>query len=1116
MSRDLNNHRGRFSRGQFWLILFLSGLLLFTGISRVGRASTQPFSTQSLVEQGLEHYHRDDYANAIRIWNQALRDELRHELRHDLAPDLAPERPVTLPRYLARAYQASGQLEAATAQFDALIQHYRHQPDPKEWGRMLTEQAQNYGRLGRYPESVSLLCRQVEALELEASLDSDIPLARQSLGCNSESAAAIALDAEDAVGLAAALGSLGQVQLQYGEYDQAIAALQKGLQQLAQINTQSPEFPAYRKGMLNSLGNLYAARAARSLRFAEFAQTKQETEAMQRFFQQVKEDNQLAQATFEQATFEPASFEPASLEKSLQEPASTSANQATPDAILQTAQGRMQAMDVARRSWAEGSRPSQQQASAWEQARRELRSLPASRAHIYALIKLSALSQPLASLQIPLPPNITLKTQTMAAAGLNFSAFRASAPTYCAPLGPQTLTVLQEARYMAQRLQDQPAESSVLGQIGHLYECQGRLTEALNVTRNARVLAPDKNSRYRWDWQEARILQAQGDQKRSLEAYEELLLTLKGIRGELAVAAQDFQSDFWETIDPIYRELLPLRLAAIAASTEQTRDRQTSDRQTSDILERVLQDLDELHLFELQNYLGRGCELPTPEPLAAIDRSTAFLSTLVLQDRLAVMLTLPTDELIDIPASITTLAKTRFKLRSQLYWVDLNRAQVATAVNEFRRSLSKRSDRANGYKAGAEQFYDALIRPGREALAASGVTTLMFMHDGLLRSLPMAPLSDGKQFLIEQYALAYTPSISLIEPRAMKPKVSPNAIVKPSATTSEKAREKTREKTREKAIAEPSPKTSPKTNDKSATPPTPPPASLQVTAFGLTQPAEVTFQGQSLYFPGLEHVAEELAGMEQALPSVQALLNPDFTLERIRQEISRVEPTTQILHLATHARFGFDARQTFLVTGRPGGLTPLAEVPFEPSKAQPSAPAQITFRRADALLVARAIHAPSSAPPGGLNPSAQHLLQQHLSRQHLSQQHLSRQRLNPKLTNDKLTLARMQSLGRLSAQPLELLTLSACQTATGSERDILGIAGITIQSGIGSTVASLWRVDDEATAVMMGQFYHALQAGKGRAIALQSMQKDWLERSHDSAYRHPGYWSPFILVGNWF
>ncbi|NJR71208.1 MAG: hypothetical protein HC771_23165, partial [Synechococcales cyanobacterium CRU_2_2] len=676
-----HNHRKNASKRQRLLgllSLFLSGLLLFTGVDlglspRIW-AATEPSPTAAWVAQGLERYHAADYAQAISFWQQALNH-----------PSLPPATAFTLHRYLARADQASGDIYAAIAQFDWLIDAYRRQPNPRELGRMLTEQAQNYSRLGHHPRAASLLCRQIPTLEIEDGLDSDIPLERQPLACNPESAAAIALDTEDAVGLAAALGSLGQIQQMQGESDLAIATLKQGLQQLATLNTQSPEFSAYCNAIWNSLGNLYDARAARQLRLAEFAQTKRETATMERFFARAKADNQLALQAFRESIdrLPPrvAGEKAASEAKTQSRSASRSASaypsdlesptefQSTPDQILRSVQGRINAISLTRRSWPDGvfleSQAKEIQANAvadsvansqadsqamvredlqaWEKALRELRSLPASHAHIYALIKLAALSQPLAPLQSPLRASIRLDPQALAAVGLNLSAFRLGAPTYCAPLGPRTLPLLQEAQQMAQRLQDHQAESFVLGQIGHLYECQANFPEALALTRQARLLAPGKDSRYRWDWQEARILRAQGDDQAALAAYEELLRTLQGIRGELAIATRDFQLDFRETIGAIYRELLQLRIQALPQLRPDPPTAQAINLEQSDALERILQDLDELHLFELQNYLGTGCELPPPKPLTAQDRSTAFISTLVLADRLAVILTLPTD-----------------------------------------------------------------------------------------------------------------------------------------------------------------------------------------------------------------------------------------------------------------------------------------------------------------------------------------------------------------------------------------------------------------------------------------------------------------------------------------
>jgi filamentous hemagglutinin family protein len=98
-------------------------------------------------------------------------------------------------------------------------------------------------------------------------------------------------------------------------------------------------------------------------------------------------------------------------------------------------------------------------------------------------------------------------------------------------------------------------------------------------------------------------------------------------------------------------------------------------------------------------------------------------------------------------------------------------------------------------------------------------------------------------------------------------------------------------------------------------------------------------------------------------------------------------------------------------------------------------------------------------------------------------------------------------------QPLELLTLSACETAVGDDRAALGLAGVAVEAGARSTVATLWFVDDEATSVLMGEFYrHLAQPGTSRALALQRAQVALLA---ERDWRHPAYWSPFLLIGSW-
>ncbi len=100
--------------------------------------------------------------------------------------------------------------------------------------------------------------------------------------------------------------------------------------------------------------------------------------------------------------------------------------------------------------------------------------------------------------------------------------------------------------------------------------------------------------------------------------------------------------------------------------------------------------------------------------------------------------------------------------------------------------------------------------------------------------------------------------------------------------------------------------------------------------------------------------------------------------------------------------------------------------------------------------------------------------------------------------------------------PLELLTLSACETAGETERSAFGLAGLAIKAGAKSAVASLWSVDDAATARLMDRFYGALLSREDsrvpKARALQLAQQSLIA---DPVYGHPAYWSAFVLVNNW-
>ena len=89
-------------------------------------------------------------------------------------------------------------------------------------------------------------------------------------------------------------------------------------------------------------------------------------------------------------------------------------------------------------------------------------------------------------------------------------------------------------------------------------------------------------------------------------------------------------------------------------------------------------------------------------------------------------------------------------------------------VNQFRINLEKLSDRRNSYRKNAKEIYSWFITPFTKDLEK--IKTLVFVQDGVLWTIPMGTLYDGKQFLVEKYAIGNTPSLSLTSPQALNTK----------------------------------------------------------------------------------------------------------------------------------------------------------------------------------------------------------------------------------------------------------------------------------------------------------------------------------------------------------
>ena len=91
---------------------------------------------------------------------------------------------------------------------------------------------------------------------------------------------------------------------------------------------------------------------------------------------------------------------------------------------------------------------------------------------------------------------------------------------------------------------------------------------------------------------------------------------------------------------------------------------------------------------------------------------------------------------------------------------------------------------------------------------------------------------------------------------------------------------------------------------------------------------------------------------------------------------------------------------------------------------------------------------------------------------------------------------------------LTLLALSACETATGNEKAVLGLAGVAVKQGIPNTLGSLWQVQDGVSARIIQKFYENLEQDVPPVKALQLAQLQEIENIN----QHPRSWAAFLLI----
>ncbi|NER50189.1 MAG: CHAT domain-containing protein [Symploca sp. SIO1A3] len=555
--------------------------------------------------------------------------------------------------------------------------------------------------------------------------------------------------------------------------------------------------------------------------------------------------------------------------------------------------------------------------------------------------------------------------------------------------------LLAQAVQQANILKDQRAESLALGNLGKLYEQTEQWREAQNLTEQALALAQSINAgdlAYQWQWQLTRVLTNKGEITNAIAANQQAFNILQSLRRDLIAMSPEVRFSFQEKIEPIYRNLVSLLLQE-AGETRGYGDGEmerwgdggmgrwgdkgdkkdipnsqfpipnsqfpnnqqqiTNNQKQTSNLKQARKVIESLQLAELENFFRTPCLDAKAEEIDNIiekgDRTAAVIYPIILPDRLAVILSLPGQSL------------------SQ-YSTNVPQAEVEDIVTRLRQSMNPALSNKQRLKL-SQKVYDWLIRPIQQQLKAGSIKTLVFVLDGVLRNVPMAALHDGQQYLIENYSVALTPTLQLLEPRSLQQ------------------------------------------------------VQLQSLTAGLTE--------ARLGFSALPAVAEEVKQISEKIPS-EVLLNAQFTRANLESQIQSL--SVPIVHLATHGQFSSKPEETFLLTW-----------------------------------------------------------DERLDINSLSELLRTREETN--------------------AEPIELLVLSACQTANGDKRAALGLAGLALRSGARSTLATLWTVNDQSTAKTMVEFYSHLSQGNGnRAEALRQAQLSLLKQK---PYRHPYYWAPFVLVGNW-
>jgi CHAT domain-containing protein len=558
----------------------------------------------------------------------------------------------------------------------------------------------------------------------------------------------------------------------------------------------------------------------------------------------------------------------------------------------------------------------------------------------------------------------------------------------------------ERARQLSKAAPSSRLHIESLDALAQLYENQKRYKQAITLTEQALEQASHSKLSEVGDvlialeWRQARLSRYLGELSKSLVAYQRAVESIKQILPDIPIEYDDGSSSFRTTIEPIYLGLIDGLLAS-ADSQNQTLSDATL-RSVRDIVELIKQS-------EMQDYLGDRCTVDDVKggTTTEIPIGTMVLYPVIFPDRIEILF--ETSEGIR-------------RVRSAAFARD-----VRATVEKFAKNLR---DGESEYFAQARQLYDWLLRPIEGFINDARIDTLVVVPDGALRLVPMGALYDGKQFVIEKYAVGTVTGMSMTNTKPGHFQRFESLVA--GATRFGNVVEKFMQTGQGKSFV-----SALYTRNigsglaqsrmlRSA-------SSRSVPESSLGQMPSVHSVREALELPG---VSREIGSLGAILPGT-VLLDAGFTVDAFgRAAQSGAYP---VVHIASHGIFGGDADSSFVMA-----------------------------------------------------------------------------------YDDVLSLKDLQSLLRsdeLRKNPIEILSLSACETAEGNDRAPLGLAGAAIKARARSVLGTLWPVDDEATALVIERFYRGLTQSPGsKARALQHAQIEVLRKEE---FAHPFYWAPFALVGNW-